>query len=382
MREIVVFFNEGSMDDQHNHTNLCLIPKVYPPTGMSEFRPIALCNVSYKIFSKVLVNRLKNHLSCIITENQTVFIPERVISGNIIVANKIFHSLKARKRQSTSYMAVKTDITKAYDRLEWSFLREAMQRMGFDNRWIHWVMTCVSSVSFSILVNGSPEGHIRPERGIRQGDPLSPYLFILCAEVLSRMMTKAMEDRSLLGVKIANQAPPVNHLLFADDSLFFSLANPKAARSLKKIFKQYEEISGQAINLNKSSIIFGKNVRAIAKTNVRSILGINNEGGHGKYLGIPKQFSNKKSDMFTYIVDKVKSVVQGWKQRHLSPGGKEVLLKSIALAMPIFSMNVFRLPKAICEEINNILASFWWGSGDKKGLHWYAWKRVSVPKRE
>ena len=86
--------------------------------------------------------------------------------------------------------------------------------------------------------------------------------------------------------------------------------------------------------------------------------------------------------MFTYIVDKVKSVVQGWKQRHLSPGGKEVLLKSIALAMPIFSMNVFRLPKAICEEINNILASFWWGSSDKKGLHWYAWKRVSVPKRE
>lgn len=154
-------------------------------------------------------------------------------------------------------MAVKTDITKAYDRLEWDFLREAMQCVGFDDRWIHWIMTCVSTVSYSVLINGVPEGNIMPKRGLRQGDPLSPYLFILCAEVLSQMMIKAMEDRSLLGVKIALQAPPVNHLLFADDSLFFSLANPKAARKLKEIFGKYEAVSGQSINLSKSFITLG-----------------------------------------------------------------------------------------------------------------------------
>ena len=382
MQEVISFFNGEGLDSEHNHTNLCLIPKIYPPTGMAEFRPIALCNVSYKIISKILVNRLKSHLSGIITENQTAFIPGRIITDNIVVAHEIFHSLKARKRQALSYMAVKTDITKAYDRLEWSFLEETMRYMGFDERWIRLIMSCITSVSYSVLINGSPEGYILPQRGIRQGDPLSPYLFILCAEVLSHMMNQALADRSLLGIKIANQAPPVNHLLFADDSLFFSLANKKSALKLKKIFKIYEDVSGQSINLSKSSILFGNKVKVHVKTQMRNILGIHNEGGIGKYLGLPEQFGNKKSEMFTYIIEKVKSVTQSWKQRHLSTGGKEVLLKSIVLAMPIFSMNVFRLPKEVCEEINSILAKFWWGKGDRGGMHWYAWNRVCVPKRE
>lgn len=237
-------------------------------------------------------------------------------------------------------------------------------------------------MSYSILINGAPEGFITPERGLRQGDPLSPYLFILCAEVLSHMCIRAMEDRSFLGVKIAAQAPPVNHLLFADDSLFFSLANQKAARRLKEIFTKYEAVSGQAINLGKSTITFGSKVRAEIRTRMRCILGIHNDGGIGKYLGLPEQFGSKKGEMFAYIVDKVKQVIQGWKQKHLTQGGKEVLLKSIALAMPIFSMNIFRLPKEICEQINMILASFWWGSGEARALHWYAWNRVCIPKKE
>ncbi|XP_056847457.1 uncharacterized protein LOC108816806 [Raphanus sativus] len=347
MQEVSSFFDGDGLDTAHNHTNLCLIPKVYPPTGMTEFRPIALCNVSYKVFSKILVNRLKQHLGSIISENQNAFIPGRVITDNIVIAHEVFHSLKARKRQATSYMAVKTDITKAYDRLEWKFLEKTMSYMGFDSKWIRWIMTCISTVTFSVLINGTPEGHIIPERGIRQGDPLSSYLFILCAEVLSHMMNKAMDDRSLLGIKIAVQAPSVNHLLFADDSLFFSLANVKAAKKLKKIFTEYESISGQAINLTKSSITFGAKVWSEVKTQMRNVL-----------------------------------VTQGWKQRHLSLGGKEIMLKAVAQAMPIYSMGVFRLPKEICDAISNILAQFWWGNGDKKGLHWYAWKRVCIPKRE
>lgn len=299
-----------------------------------------------------------------------------------MIAHEIFHSLKARKRQATSYMAVKTDITKAYDRLEWGFLRETMQQMGFDSQWISWIMACISTVSYSVLINGTPEGYFAPERGLRQGDPLSPYLFILCAEVLSHMMSRAMEARTLMGIKIALRAPAVNHLLFADDSLFFALANPQAARKLKHIFSKYEEASGQAINYSKSSITFGSKVSSATQTLMRNLLGITNVGGIGKYLGLPEQFGSKKSEMFTYIIDKVKKVTQGWKQNHLSHGGKEILLKAVALAMPIFSMNVFKLPKAICEEINGIIARFWWGSGENKGLHWYSWDRVCLPKKE
>lgn len=232
----------------------------HPPSLMKEFRPIALYSVSYKIITKVLVNRLKKHLRSIISENQNAFIPGRMISDNIVVAHEVFHSLKDRKRQATSYMVVKTDITKAYDRLEWDFLSETMKHMGFDEKWVSWIMTCVSAVRYSVLVNGTPEGLISPSRGLRQDDPLSPYLFILCAEVLSHLMNQAMMNRSLSGVKISLNAPAVNHLLFADDSLFFCLANEKAAKKLKQIFWIYEAVSGQAINLAKSSITFGAKV--------------------------------------------------------------------------------------------------------------------------
>lgn len=278
-----------------------------PTTGMTEFRPIALCSVTYKIISKILINRLKQHLSGIIPENQAAFIPGRMISDNIIMAHEVFHFLKVRKRQTASYMAVKTDITKAYDRFEWSFLEETMTKMGFHIKWIKWIMSCVTSVRFSVLINGVPEGHITPQRGLRQDDSLSPYLFILCAEVLSHLMNQAMEDRSLLGVKIAMQAPAMNHLLFAADSLFFSLANPKAGRRLKHIFSLYEYISGQAINLQKSSITFGSKVNADVKKRMR----IHNEGGIGKYLGMLEQFGRKKGEIFQYIIDKVKTVTQG-----------------------------------------------------------------------
>lgn len=166
MQEISKLFETGPLDPQLSHTNICLLPKVYPPSGMKEFRPIALCNVSYKIITKVLVNRLKKHLGGIISENQNAFIPGRMISDNIVVAHEIFHSLKARKRQDSSYMAVKTDITKAYDRLEWEFLAETMIHMGFAEKWVKWIMACVSAVRYSVLINGTPEGLISPARGL------------------------------------------------------------------------------------------------------------------------------------------------------------------------------------------------------------------------
>lgn len=134
IRDVQNFFRTNYLDLIHNHTNLCLIPKVAAPSTMLDFRPIALCNVSYKIISKILVNRLEKHLSGIIKENQAAFIPGRMITDNIIISHEIYYSLKRRKRQSNSYMDLKTDITKAYNRLEWSFLEQTMKHMGFNSK--------------------------------------------------------------------------------------------------------------------------------------------------------------------------------------------------------------------------------------------------------
>lgn len=280
-------------------------------------------------------------------------------------------------------MALKTDIKKAYDRLECSFLEETMRQMGFCDKWIKLIMLCVRTVSFSVLINGSPRGYIKPERGIRQGDPLSPYLFILCAEVFSHLMNKAAAERKIQGIKIGSSSPAVNHLFFADDSLFFTLANPKNGRAIRKILTQYERISGQAVNLNKSAITFGSRVKDQTNTQLRNLLGIHNDGGGGKYLGIPEQFGNKKTENLEYITETVKAKTQGWYHRFLSAGGKETLIKAIATAMPVYPMNVFKIPKMVCEDINTALAQFWWGKGDgTKGMHWFNWKRMSIPKKE
>ena len=185
------------------------------------------------------------------------------------MAHEMLHSLKSRRRWANSYMAVKTDISKAYDRLEWKFLRDVMVYMGFDMKWIGWIMRCVESVSFSVLVNGSPSGHITPTRGIRQGDPLSPYLFILCSEVLSHLMTNASEINCLKGMKISTSGPTINHLLFADDALFFCHAHPKSCSTIMRVLREYEHVSGQAVNLNKSAITFGSRIKQDVRTRMR-----------------------------------------------------------------------------------------------------------------
>jgi len=139
-------------------------------------------------------------------------------------------------------------MSKAYDRVEWVFLEKIMRKMGFHERWVQLVMKCVTSVSYKIKVNGSYTTRIFPQRGLRQGDPLSPYLFILCAEGLSAMLLKAEQEGKIGGIKICREAPRVNHLFFADDSLLLMRARADDAKELRKILEIYERASGQVIN--------------------------------------------------------------------------------------------------------------------------------------
>lgn len=364
--EVKQFFETGELQRDWNHTNLCLIPKIYHPTTMKDFRPISLCNVTYKIISKILVQRRKGILSFVVSENQAAFIPGRLITDNILIAHEIFHSLKVRKRCANTYMAVKTDISKAYDRIEWRFLEAVLQKKGFDLRWINWIMECVRTVSFSVLINGSPFGRFEASRGLRQGDPLSPYLFILCADVLSSLLTQASRERKIEGIHISNQGPKVSHLLFADGSLFFIKANHRNSSNLSRIFKEYAEASGQLINLDKTSITFGNRVYQHTRDRIMRTLQITKTGGGGKYMGLPEQFGRRKKEMFQYIKDNVLKKIDGWQTKFLTPAGKETLIKVVAYALPVYSMNCFQLPMELCSELDSMLARFWWGSTTEK----------------
>lgn len=227
-----------------NDTNIALIPKVDNPLTMKDMRPISVCNVLYKIVAKVLANRLKKVLPNCISEEQSAFVEGRSILDNVLVAFEIIHHLKCKTKGARGEVALKIDISKAYNRVDWGFLRVMMSKLGFNDRWINWIMICVSSVSYSVLVNNDAVGPIAPGRSLRQGDPLSPYLFIICAQDLSSLIKNAKAHGDLHGVKICRGAPIISHLFFADDSFLFFRANTRECNIMKSILNTYEAASG------------------------------------------------------------------------------------------------------------------------------------------
>ena len=180
--------NFGMSLSDINRTNIALVPKTNNPQRMTDFRPISLCNVVYKLVSKTLANRLKAILPYIISENQSAFMVNRLIIDNVLVAYEIMHFLKHKRGGNDSFMTVKLDMSKAFDRVEWNFIENVMRKMGSNEYWINLVMKCISLVSYSIIINGTVHGNIVPTRGLRQGNPLSHYLFLLCAEGFSTLI--------------------------------------------------------------------------------------------------------------------------------------------------------------------------------------------------
>ena len=194
--------------------------------------------------------------------------------------------------------------------------------MGFDAHWVKLMCECISSVQYRVLLNGQPRGLTIPQRGLRQGDPLSPYLFIMCTEALIRNIKKAEREKQLTGMKVARVCPEVSHLLFADDSLFFCKANKDECQTILKILKDYEAVSGQQINFQKSSIQFGHKIEESSRQELRDILGIQNLGGMESYLGLPESLGGSKVQVFGFVQDRLNNRVNGWTFRFFTKGGK------------------------------------------------------------
>ncbi|GMJ02632.1 hypothetical protein HRI_003932400 [Hibiscus trionum] len=294
-----------------NHTRIVLIPKVGNPERMTQFRPISLCNVLFKIISRMLVNRFQQVLHLCIDEAQSAFVPGRLITDNILLAYEILHSFKNKRYGNKGAFALKLDMSKAYDRVEWDFLESMLGRMGFSRLWVLRIMLCVRTVTYSVVLNGSVGLVFNPTRGIRQGDPLSPYLFLICSEGLSALLRIAASNNELQGARINRYAPTITHLLFADDSLVFGEANSRGAQKLKDLLQVYARCSGQVINYGKSGIFFSRNVNGPTRHEICQHLHVQESENPEKYLGLPAIVGKNKNLAFRGIKEKFKRLTEG-----------------------------------------------------------------------
>ncbi|KAF5465302.1 hypothetical protein F2P56_015322 [Juglans regia] len=373
--------NSGGSLEGVNETFITLIPKVKEPKRVHDYRPISLCNVIYKIVAKMVSNRMKLVLPDIISLNQSAFVPGRAISNNIVVAYETLHTMATRMKSKSGFMALKLDISKAYDRVEWKFLSSVMSRLGFDQAWISIVLNCISSASYSILLNGEAQTPFKPSRGLRQGDPLSPYLFILCGEALSAMIQKADLIGSISSVPMGKGPQRVSHLFFADDSLIFCKSNSLEWSNLMRILSIYENASGQVLNKEKSSIFFSKNTPLENQKIILSIAGVRSSCSFEKYLGLPSMVGRAKTAAFHNLIDKAWAKITNWKTTCLSAAGKEILLKSVLQAIPTYAMGIFRLPQSITKRLDQLCRKFWWGSTEGQSkIQWVKWSSLSRGK--
>lgn len=213
----------------------------------------------------------------------------------------------------------------------------------------------------------------KPQRGLRQGDPISPYLYIICTEGLSRFIKHSISRQEIHGFKASRSGPPVSHLLFADDFLVFCKATQEEAHNLTRSLSTYQIASGQEVNYAKSAISFSKGTSKQTQEQIIKELGINRMGGFGKYLGLPDHIGRNRHEAFQYITQRIKNKLESWYSKFLSPAGKEVLLKAVITALPAYTISCFLLPKTILREITKAMRRFWWSANlDKRSIPWIA----------
>ncbi|XP_056695811.1 uncharacterized protein [Spinacia oleracea] len=374
------FFYHGKIPRFLNHTIIALIPKNDNPENPNHFRPISLCNTIYKAIAKLIVNRLspilKNHMSPF----QNAFTPERSIHDNLLIVQEVLNTFQ-KSNSKIGWCALKLDMEKAYDRIEWDFLWATLEAFGFPSQWIQWVKACVTSVSYSLKINGATTEHFSPSRGVRQGDPLSPYLFILCMEVFIFMLNlKTSNPKNGVRIKVAPGSPKIPCLLFADDSLLFCKATNSACQILRNTINDFCTLSGQLVNFHKSAIVFSKHVSNNRKDNT-NFFSMTKSMSLGRYLGIHFSAYKPTKRDFAAILQKNETRINAWHANYLSKAGRTILIQSNLEALPAYVCSSFLLPQKTCQNLDSAHRNFFWKQTFKSNsTPLISWDTICKPK--
>uniref|UniRef100_A0A803PUX2 Reverse transcriptase domain-containing protein n=1 Tax=Cannabis sativa TaxID=3483 RepID=A0A803PUX2_CANSA len=374
-------FRSGEIHPRLNYTFICLIPKVNNPRRMEQFQPIRFRNFPYKVITKILSNRLRSYMEALISPLQSAFIPGRWIGESSILTQELVHKIR-KKKGVGGLMAIKLDMLKAYDKMEWPFILRVLKANGFEDKICNIIMSGITGVSYSVLFNGSPLKKFKPQRGLRQGDPLSPYIFLLCQEVLSKIILSQQNRGKIHGIRIARNAIPISHLMFADDTILFARANSEEATNLMGCLNLYEKWSGQVCSRAKSSVLFSNNLASDKRKDILQKLTIKQSDGEERHLGNPFVFKRRKRESFLKLRESMLQKLEGWRMRLLSYAERLTLIKSVASAMPIYAMSTNRVPISICRELDALLRRYWWQGQVTKGrfMALKAWDSICQPK--
>ncbi|XP_071688580.1 uncharacterized protein [Rutidosis leptorrhynchoides] len=367
------FWQNGTISPGCNSSFITLIPKVANPVNLNEYRPISLIGSFYKIIAKLLSNRIKKVIPNLVGFEQSAFIKGRNIMDGVLFANESLEFLRSKHIKS---MVFKVDFEKAFDSLNWDFLDEMMLLMGFGSKWRKWITSCIGSASVSVLVNGSPTKEFNLGRGVMQGDPLSPFLFIIAAEGLNWMAKSAVSNGRFFGVEIGKDKIPLSHLQYADDTIFFGKWSFENLENLMKLLKCFELCSGLKVNYNKSKL-FGVGVDKEEVRDMSNLFGCNIGTFPMTYLGLPIGANVKKLSNWKPVIDKFVKRLLDWKARTISFGGRLTLVYAVLNSLPLYYFSLYRAPPFVLKKLESVRRNFFWGgSGDVSKISWVKWDDV------
>ena len=305
VEEVRKIFTAMEIAEELYRTHITFIPKIPGLETLNNYWPISLCNIVYKIVSKILVARLRPLLGKLISPLQFAFIPSRRGTDNAIIMQELIHTI-SRKKGRHGFIEVKIDLEKAYDKLEWGFIREMLIKINLLHNIIKLIMSYVSTVSTSIVVNGGASDLILPSRGLRQGDPISPYIFIICMDFLVQLIEEKCSTNKWKPVRANRSGAAFLHLFFANDLILFAKANLKNCAAVREVLDLFYSKSGQSVNGAKSRVYFFPNVDRDSREDFCAILGFQSTPNLGIYLGIPIKNPGSSSQDFNFVLERVK----------------------------------------------------------------------------
>jgi hypothetical protein len=308
-------FQEGNLDlFRLNFAMLTLIPKIEGAEEMKSFKPISLLNYNFKIFSKALTIRFEKVCQRLIAKEHSVFIMGRYILEIVVIADEIVHSIHKAKEIG---VIIKLDYEKVYDRVNLEFLLEILESRGFSGKWIGWIKAVVHRGFVSVLANGEESSTFKTGKGLRQGDPLSPLLFNLVVDVLTRMLVRAIESRLIGGLLTQFRRGGVTVLQYADDNVLFSSCDRICLRNLRCVLILFEVVSSMRINFHKSEVI-PMNIDDVEAHGIAHVLNWPIGSLPFRYLGVPLHFDKLKREDLQPILDKLIKRIAGWRGRLLA----------------------------------------------------------------